>query len=220
MEEDVKIYNLGDIKGKYDSNLAKRYELFKIYTDVDKLKALRAAYINTKKSPYLKKVTSNTADWFYYNKGIYSKDNVKKGQLFEIMYQPSDRYENAIVNNFIFRGPSRNEVKCVEFEGKKVFMYTPFEIFKNGSKYRVLGVLPITEDIYNLTKIQYRDFDAVTTDNISKYKRFFTVANTPYCIIYESRLEDLRRLQALDMEEYKNLLNSYEKETKLVKTLR
>ena len=220
MGEVVKTYNKGDIKGKYDLERGSRYDLYEILTDTEMLRDLRKAYIDSLEKPYTKKVISNIPDWYDYNNGVFSMEKINKKRLFEIMFQPSDRFEEEVVNYFLNAGPTRHEVKALEFEGETYYLYVPMELEKIGKNYRTYGVLPITEDLYNLTKIQFRDFNAVTKDNLTMYRDFFEVSEKPYSIVYESRLEDLRRIKNYNQEEYNALLSSYEREIKLVKTLR
>lgn len=199
------------------------YELFEIFSNSKKLKEFRKIYFETIDTPVLYKVMSNKPEWFSYSKGVYDADKLMKGTFFEFGMVPikGHKFDN-IITEFIEHGQTvPNSVKAIRFEGENNFLYTHSVGFlKRGKNFTSYPVLKINEDIYNLCMIQNRYFSKVTVDDLSKYSDFFSVGEEPYKIVSESSMEDLYRTGRLNIEQYKELLNSYQKEVELVKTLR
>ena len=215
-DKDFKEYIISSKREKNEVLENRRFEIYEIIPNVEKLRLFREEYIKMLKSPKTFKVVSNKPNWFYYNKGIYAH----KAGFFEFGLVPTlDDYQ-ALINQFIYYAPTKSQVKALRYNNENIFLYTTSSIDKCGRTYRVSPVLLINEFIYNLVKIQNRDFDAINLDDLSDYKPFFKVSEEPYSIITENRIEDLYRIGEISHDDYINSLNKYERETRLVKTLK
>lgn len=201
--------------------MTKKYELYEILSDCEKLKKLREEYINSLSGNFVSKIVSTKQDWFFYNQGVYVVEKELKGAFFEMEFFPTSLYYKSFISDFVLHGPSCNEfVKGISYDGKDKFIYTNSAIVKRGKNYTVSPAFEISEDLYNLSKIQFRDFGAVTTEDLGKYSEFFIIGDNPYMIIDEVRIEDLYRTGQISRADYKDCLEKYEIEERLVKTLR
>lgn len=193
---------------------ARKFELFEILPKSERLKKFREEFIRTINKPLLFKVISNTPYWFISNKSY------KKGSFFEFGLVPLAIQDESVIKTFINHCPGKDEVKHVKIDNKHYFLYTPGTIVKRGRTFTTLPALVINEDVFNLVKIQNRDFKSVTLDDLQRYSSFFEVKDEPYTTIYESRLEDLYRTGDLTLQQYKETILRYEREETLIRTLR
>ncbi len=197
-----------------------KFDIFEITMESEKLKAFRKSYIETFQGNPVKRIISTNPLWYSYKNGVYNADKNYKGTLFEFGLLPIKKVNEDFITEFIENPTTSSQVKAIKFEGKTYFIYSCADITKKGSTYQVSPTIIINEDIYNIAKIQTRDFEGLTVSDLTKYKEFFKVSNTPYLTITENWIEDLYRNGHISREEYKNRVAKYENEVKLVKTLR
>lgn len=195
--------------------MEKIYEKYEIIPDVNKLRAFREVFISELNKPILHKVITNKP-LIYYASNLYER---KKG-IFEFGVVPLKKDDSSIIRNFIDFGLENRYAKRVRHIDKIIYYGIMGPLEKTGSTYRISPVILLNEDVYNLIKIQNRDFDNVTTEDLSKYSEFFNVGDNPYSTLSENRLEDMYRTGELSLLEYKKKQESLEREEKLVKTLR
>lgn len=194
--------------------MEKIYERFEIIPDVIRLKAFREEYINTVSKPVLHKIITNRPMIYYSN--VYES---KKG-IFELGIVPLKKDDKKVIRNFTEYGAVNKQVKAISYMNKVIFVTMLGPLEKTGITYKISPVIILNEDIYNLIRIQNRDFNNITVDDLSKYSDFFRVSDKPYSIISESRLEDMYRTGELSLKKYKEKQESLEREAILVKTLR
>lgn len=219
MEKDVKIYRSGELDSYSKNN--KKFELFKVVPNEEEIQRAKEEFISSLQTPALFKVISNDPNWFYYTKGVFSQDNMPGHKMFEIVFLPSDRNQKEVISSFQEHNALVEELKAVNFENDSVFLYTPEDIMKIGRTYRALNVLPISETLYNIMQIINSNFEAVTKEDLSIYKRFIKrISETPYKTVYESELETLYRLHRITKKEYYRSIESLEKEVSLIRTLK
>lgn len=195
--------------------MEKVYEKYEITPDITKLRAFRETYIATLNKPVLHKVITNKP-MVYYSNGLYER---KKG-IFEFGVVPLKKDDNKIIKSFTEFGVENRCVKRIKYMDKIIYIAFMGPLEKTGSTYRISPSILLSEDLYNLIKIQNRDFNNVTLDDISRYSEFFTVSDKPYSVISEDRLEDMYRTGELSLNAYKEKVDSLEREEILVKTLR
>ena len=215
-DKDVKEYVMCSKKDENHELESKKFEIFEIIPNVDKLKLFREEYIKMLKTPKTVKIVSNKPNWFYYNKGIY----IHRKGFFEFGIVPIEEDHQSLIKQFIQYGPTKSQVKALRYNNDNIYIYTPSTIDKCGRTYRVAPAIVINEDIYNLVKIQNRDFESICLKDLSSYKPFFKVSEEPYSVVSENRIEDLYRIGELSHQEYLDSLNKYEHEARLVKTLK
>ncbi len=204
---------------------AKLFKLYSIISDIDLLREFRKSYIETLKADgnVFYKIISTHHKWFYYDKGIYDFEKMLKDRYYEFATVPikpidEDKYTDEFISGEWFE---RDSFKAVRINGHNEFYYviSGFDISKYGKNWIVYPTIKVSEEIYNLAKIQFRDFKAVTIDDLSPYKKYFRVENEPNMILDEGRLEDLLISGAISRGEYKDTLLGFDREAKLVKTL-
>ena len=201
--------------------MKRRYDLFEIVPESEKLAAFRQAYVDTISQPSVYKVVSSSAEWFYFNHGIYDVKTHLKDEYFEFTFiKKGDSYPR-LFKNFIEYGPKHgSNIKAIRYNGEEKFLYTDSNVITRGTKYSLEPVIPVSEDIYNLSQIQFRQFSTLELDDLSKYSEFFKVSFTPYASFSEEFIEDLYRTGKINSETYLSLLENLEKEMSLVNTLR
>ncbi len=196
--------------------MERKFEFYEIVPDSKRLRQFREEFVNTTKQPLLYKVMSSSPEWFR-SKGIYERKN----GYFEFAISPLRDYDSSygnFANNFVRNGASLgSQVKAVNFEGNTYYLYTNSNIYKAGRKYVVKPALLINEDIYNLTKLQFRQFLALADGDASKYKDFFSVKDTAYASSSIDRCEDIARSEFSNEED---ILKAYEREENIIKSLR
>lgn len=221
----MKKENIKEFKPETSKNIgkdfsSKKFELYEITMESEKLKAFRKAYIDTFKGNLVNRIISSSPVWFNYTEGLFDADKVLKGNYFEFGYLPIKRINKDFIIGFIENPTLSSQVRAIKFEGKTYFIYLNSNIVKNGRTYQVSPTLKINEDLYNIAKIQARDFSGLTVSDLSRYREFFKVGNIPYLTITENWIEDLYRNGHITREEYNNRLKKYENEVRLVQTLR
>lgn len=217
--EKIKEYVPRESKKNSENHGNKTFELYEITMQCDKLKVFKEEYIKTFNGPLFNRIISSNPKWFESNV-LFDADTYGKRNFFEFGIAPLKKVNNAFINGFINSSLHSTQVKAVRFEGKDYYIYTNSDINKKGRTYTVSPTILINEDIYNIAKIQSRDFSGLTISDLTKYRDFFKLSNEPYLIVTESWLEDLYRNGHISKEEYKNRITRYENEVNLVKTLR
>ena len=221
----MKKENIKEFKPKSSKNIgkdfsSKRFEMYEITMESEKLKAFRKAFIDTFEGNLINRIISSSPIWFNYTKGLFDADKELKGNYFEFCTLPIKKANNSFISSFIENATLSNQVKAIRFEGKTYFIYSNSDIVKSGRTYQLSPAMIINEDLYNIAKIQSRDFSGLTINDLGKYREFFKVGNKPYLTITENWLEDLYRNGHISREEYNNRINKYENEARLIQTLR
>lgn len=219
-EEKIKEFTPSLTKNLGKDFSSKTFEIYEITMNSEKLKEFRQAYVDTFNGPLVNRIISSSPVWFNYDRGLFDADKELKGSFFEFGLAPIRRIRKSYIDNFINIAPFRDQVKAVRFEKKDYYIYTPVDISKKGRTYQVSPTIIINEDIFNMTKIQARDFSGLTLNDLGRYRDFFKVSDEPYLVITENWLEDLYRNGHITKEEYLRRLGKYEDEVRLIKTLR
>ena len=60
----------------------------------------------------------------------------------------------------------------------------------------------------------------VTLEDLSKYNSFFSIADVPFMVKSEASIERRYRNGLITLDEYRDQLTKYQREERLVKTLR
>lgn len=201
----------------------RKFELFEIMPNVEKLRELRKSYIDSLEGNICFKVISNRRDWFSYRDGIFDVNSVLGNKFFEFGLSPvKSKDYSSTISNFIQFGPTdMSSVKGLTFNGESYYVYTTSRSMnKHGKRYSLVPVIPISYDIYNLSLISLLDFERIELDDISMYSSYFNVCDNSNFMICESRLEDLYRSGSFSALEYQKMLKRFDKEENLVRSLR
>lgn len=217
--EKIKEYVPRESKKSSENYDSKRFELYEITMECEKLKTFKEEYIKTFNGPLINRIISSSPKWFESN-GLFDADTYGKRNFFEFCIVPIKKINSSFIDRFVNTSLNSYQVKAVRFEGKDYYIYTTNDIYKKGRTYTVSPTILINEDIYNIAKIQSRDFTGLAVSDLTKYREFFKISSEPYLVVTESWLEDLYRNGHISKEEYKNRITKYENEVNLVKTLK
>lgn len=180
----------------------KSYELL---PNNEKIRLLRM-----KRDQYIHKITSTDLRWFQPQSGVFNIDEELERDSFEFSLIPikSKRYYIKALATFGF-SESFNEygvrdikhLKAIFYENKRQFIYTPTTPIRSGRNFIIVPTLLISEDAYNVEMICHGNLKAVTTDDLSSYKQFFTlrdgferIADLPCGLEFIPRDEEEARL--------------------------
>lgn len=216
MTENIKIYKRGEKIDTGYFNPDKEFESYEILPNIKKIKELREEYLNSLKEIVYYKIISNTTEWYYFDKGIFSENNMPRSTMFEFGLVRVDNKEDLLFTTKL----DGKYTKAVNDGNKNIFFYSLSSLDFLGRSIKLSPVLIINEDIYNLAKIYSREFDSITKDDLSIYSDFFKVSDKPYSIISESSIEDKLRTRKITKQQYNDIILSLDKEERLVKTLR
>ncbi len=219
--EDVKLYIPKSMEKRevHIEGAKEKFKLYPIISDTEKLKEERKRYIEMLGENVVIKILSSTPIWYSSGK-VFDFNKELNGRYYEFCTHPiKDKY--GFKDEFIEKGPyDGKSVLGVNVDNQRRFFYTAPTIYKYGKSYIVEPSIEISEDLFNIYKILFRDFSHITLDDISKYREFFSVSNEPYMEFDEEVLEESYRLGNITLKQYKEKLDKALTEQRLVKTLR
>lgn len=205
--------------------MSRQFEIFEITPNSEKLRTFRNSFVHTIERPTLYKILSSSPNWFYYRRGVYDVREQLGGSFFQFAMVPVKEDTKTIkeaFNDFVKNGcVSTEHVKGIRYEENDRFIFSASVLMsKRGRNYNLNPVIPVSEDIYNLSKVEFGDFLAITTQDLSQYSEFFTVSDKPKLVISRNRIRENYENGLISYPEYLERIAKLDKEEKLVKTLR
>lgn len=219
MEKDIKEYVIGSFsKGNTTmSDPNHEYMFFEVIPNADMVRKFKEEFIKTLSEPLMYKLICNKIDWIRSSKYITGDNFFEMGL---IPLKKSDKYALNMFMNNTSAVVNVNRYKALTVNGNTTYLFVPCKPDKLGRTYQISPVIKISEDIYNIAKISAGQFDMVTLEDLSKYSSFFSVADVPFMIKSEASIERRYRNGLITLDEYRDQLTKYQREERLVKTLR
>ena len=200
-----------------------KFELFDVTPNSSKLRDFRKAFVDSLNPKVFYKIVCNRANWFYYKNGVFDVKKILGSKFFEFSMTPDKSIsDDMIFNDFIEYGVSNVDfVRAVRDLTKTYYFYLPnYSLDKIGRKFVASPVIPLSEDVYNLTLLELKDFRRIDTEDASSYKDFFHVSDVPNFTICKKTLIHYYESGRFSLEEYNNIMCMFDKEEKLIRTLR
>lgn len=201
----------------------RKFEIFDVKCNIDKLNELKKQYLENLSKPILYKVISNIPSAWNSQMPIYDFDKIfKSKKYYEFGLVPVKGLYTYFIDDFTFLLPENaNQVKAFRRDSEEIYLYSKAQkMFKNGKNYMVCPVILINKDLYNIFKIYFGDYLRVIGEDISVYKDYFSVSDTPRDIVSNSFFYEEYMSGMISQEEYNSHVNYLERREKLVRTLK
>ena len=200
--------------------MQKVFEVYNVIPNSALLKKARQEFLSTLKIPVYKILSSTPLVWLP-RKEVYDFSERFGNVYHAFSYMPVRWFSLDYVQKFINDGPAMpDNLRAIRYKGEDLYFYSTDSIIKKGKKYEVPTSILINEDLYNLSRIQFKDFIGLTKEDISEYSEYFTVSDKPTSVISASHYEDLARNGLITTEQKEEILKNLELEPHFIKYLR
>ena len=98
--------------------------------------------------------------------------------------------------------------------------YTQIDYFNTPTNYKMHGIIPITEQLYNLQQLENGRFDRFDFNNNVELLQLFSYGNEPNVIISKREFKDLLHCDLIQQDAYDDAIKKVNQSQKVLELVR
>ena len=141
-------------------------------------------------------------------------DNYYNGEYYKC---PSLKVRKRSFNKYL---PTDYQILPTDYLLLTEDKYTQIDYFNTPTNYKMHGIIPITEQLYNLQQLENGRFDRFDFNNNVELLQLFSYGNEPNVIISKREFKDLLHCDLIQQDAYDDAIKKVNQSQKVLKLVR